>query len=63
MMSDDAVKTEVKVGSVVMLSSGSGQMTVTEVGSDGARCAYWNDSVCCINQTTTIPTECLVVVR
>ena len=63
MMSDDVVKNEVKVGSVVMLSSGSGQMTVIEVGSDGVRCVYWNDSVCCINQTIAIPTECLVVVR
>ena len=63
MMSDDVVKNEVKVGSVVMLSSGSGQMTVIEVVSDGVRCVYWNDSVSCINQTIAIPEECLVVVR
>ena len=63
MMSDDVVKNEVKVGSVVMLSSGSGQMTVIEVGSDGVRCVYWNDSVSCVNHTTAIPVECFMVVR
>jgi len=62
MMMSDEVKGKVKPGEVVVLASGSTQMTVTDTDGKAARCAYWNDAECCISYTTTIPVECLSVV-
>ena len=56
------VKSKLYPGAVVMLASGSAQMTVTDTDGKSVLCAYWNDAECCINYTTTIPVECLILV-